>query len=48
MRMNVTPIISKWLDGTYPNNGFIVKRKCILEKLSVGRQLKQKQKTKNF
>ena len=26
MRMDVTPIINKWLDGTYPNNGFIVKR----------------------
>ena len=26
MRMNVTPIVKKWLDGTYPNHGFIVKR----------------------
>ena len=26
MRMDVTPIMTKWLDGTYPNNGFIVKR----------------------
>ena len=26
MRMDVTPIMSKWLDNTYPNNGFIVKR----------------------
>ncbi len=26
MRMNVTPIVNKWLDGTYPNNGFIIKR----------------------
>ena len=26
MRMDVTPIMNKWLDGTYPNNGFIVKR----------------------
>jgi len=26
MRMDVTPIMKKWLDGTYPNNGFIVKR----------------------
>jgi hypothetical protein len=26
MRMNVTPIVKKWLDGTYPNNGFIIKR----------------------
>ena len=26
MRMDVTPIVKKWLDGTYPNNGFIVKR----------------------
>jgi hypothetical protein len=26
MRMDVTPIVNKWLDGTYSNNGFIVKR----------------------
>ena len=26
MRMDVTPIMNKWLDNTYPNNGFIVKR----------------------
>ena len=23
MRMDVTPIMNKWLDNTYPNNGFI-------------------------
>tara|TARA_R110002020_G_scaffold64542_1_gene171279 strand:+ start:2621 stop:3742 length:1122 start_codon:yes stop_codon:yes gene_type:complete len=26
MRMNVTPIVNKWLDKTHPNNGFIIKR----------------------
>jgi len=26
MRMNVTPIVNKWLDGTYPNEGFMLKR----------------------
>ena len=26
MRMDVTPIMNKWLDGTYTNHGFIVKR----------------------
>ncbi len=26
MRMDVTPIVNKWLDGTYPNEGFIIKR----------------------
>ena len=26
MRMDVTPIVNKWLDGTYANEGFIVKR----------------------
>ena len=26
MRMDVTPIVNKWLDGTHPNEGFIVKR----------------------
>ena len=25
MRMNVTPIVNKWLDGTYANEGFIIK-----------------------
>ena len=24
--MDVTPIVNKWLDGTYPNEGFIIKR----------------------
>ena len=26
MRMDVTPIVNKWLDGTFPNEGFIIKR----------------------
>ena len=26
MRMNVTPIVNSWLNGTYANHGFIVKR----------------------
>ncbi len=26
MRMDVTPIVNKWLDDTYPNHGFIIKR----------------------
>ena len=26
MRMNVTPIVNKWLDNTYPNDGFMIKR----------------------
>jgi len=26
MRMNVTPIVNKWLDRTYPNEGFMLKR----------------------
>jgi hypothetical protein len=26
MRMNVTPIVNKWLDGTYVNEGFMIKR----------------------
>ena len=30
MRMDVTPIMNKWLDGTYPNNGFIVKEVVVL------------------
>ena len=31
MRMDVTPIMNKWLDGTYPNHGFIVKEVVVLE-----------------
>jgi len=26
MRMDVTPVVNEWLNGTHPNNGFIVKR----------------------
>jgi len=26
IRMNVTPIVNKWLDKTFPNDGFIIKR----------------------
>jgi len=26
MRMDVTPIVNKWFDGTYPNQGFLLKR----------------------
>ncbi len=26
LRMNVTPIVSSWLNGTYPNEGFMLKR----------------------
>ena len=26
MRMDVTPIVSSWLNGTYPNEGFMIKR----------------------
>ena len=26
MRMDVTPVVNKWLDGTYVNDGFIIKR----------------------
>ena len=33
MRMNVTPIVNKWLDNTYPNNGFIVKRSGSFENI---------------
>jgi len=35
MRMDVTPVVNKWLDGTYPNNGFIVKRSGSLGNLSI-------------
>jgi len=34
MRMDVTPIMNKWLDGTYPNNGFIVKRSGSFENIN--------------
>ena len=34
MRMDVTPIMNKWLDGTYPNHGFIVKRSGSFENIN--------------
>jgi len=33
MRMDVTPIINKWLDKTYTNEGFIIKRSGSFENL---------------
>ena len=33
MRMDVTPIVNKWLDKTYTNEGFIVKRSGSFENL---------------
>ena len=31
MRMDVTPIVNKWLDETYPNEGFMIKRNGSIE-----------------
>jgi hypothetical protein len=31
LRVNVTGIVNRWLDGTYPNNGFIVKFPAAVE-----------------
>ena len=31
MRMDVTPIVNKWLDETYPNEGFMIKRTGSIE-----------------
>ncbi len=31
MRMDVTPIVNKWLDETYPNEGFMLKRSGSVE-----------------
>ncbi len=31
MRMDVTPIVNSWLDETYPNEGFMIKRSGSLE-----------------
>jgi len=33
MRMDVTPIVNKWIAGTFPNEGFIVKRSGSYENL---------------
>ena len=33
MRMNVTPIVNKWLDNTHPNEGFVVKRSGSFENI---------------
>ena len=35
MRMDVTPVVNKWLDGTYSNDGFIVKRSGSFGNLSI-------------
>ena len=31
MRMDVTPVVNSWLDETYPNEGFIIKRSGSIE-----------------
>ena len=48
MRMDVTPIMDKWLDGTYPNNGFIVKRSGSFENLDVNVDEGSQNKLGNF
>jgi len=48
MRMDVTPIMNKWLDGTYPNNGFIVKRSGSFENLDVNVDEGSQDKLGNF
>ena len=36
VRMNVTDIVNKWLDGTIPNDGFMVKRSGSIGNISTG------------
>jgi len=48
MRMDVTPIMNKWLDGTYPNNGFIVKRSGSFENLDANVDEGNQDKLGNF
>ena len=48
MRMDVTPIMNKWLDDTYPNNGFIVKRSGSFENLDVNVDEGSQNKLGNF
>ena len=48
MRMDVTPIMNKWLDGTYPNNGFIVKRSGSFENLDTNTDEGSQDKLGNF
>ena len=48
MRMDVTPIMDKWLDGTYPNNGFIVKRSGSFENLNTNADEGSQDKLGNF
>ena len=48
MRMDVTPIMNKWLDGTYPNHGFIVKRSGSFENLDVNVDEGNQDKLGNF
>ena len=48
MRMDVTPIMNKWLDGTYPNHGFIVKRSGSFENLNTNQDEGSSEKLGNF
>jgi len=48
MRMDVTPIMDKWLDGTYPNHGFIVKRSGSFENLNVNEDEGSQDRLGNF
>jgi hypothetical protein len=48
MRMDVTPIMNKWLDGTYPNHGFIIKRSGSFENLNTNVDEGSQDKLGNF
>tara|TARA_A100001201_G_scaffold103303_1_gene88620 strand:- start:691 stop:1824 length:1134 start_codon:yes stop_codon:yes gene_type:complete len=48
MRMDVTPIMNKWLDGTYPNHGFIVKRSGSFENINTNEDEGSSEKLGNF
>jgi len=48
MRMDVTPIMNKWLDGTYPNHGFIVKRSGSFENIDTNTDEGSSERFGNF
>ena len=48
MRMDVTPIMNKWLDGTYPNHGFIIKRSGSFENINTNEDEGSSKRLGNF
>jgi len=48
MRMDVTPIVNKWIAGTFPNEGFIVKRSGSFENVDTNTDEGSKERLGDF